>query len=130
MKLQSLERGETKDCAVISMALILGIPYNKSHAMFAKCGRLFRTGTWVNKVNGVLHEFGVKHKRYNQFEIDEMAKKVGLKDITFKTVSPILKTGKKYLMISRKHSAAIIDRKIVDWAEGTDRKVIGLVEIL
>jgi hypothetical protein len=129
VKNRSLERGETNDCAVISMTLVTGEPYDKVHSLFAKCGRIFREGVWPKVANGVMHELGVKYYRYNKEEITEMGKKVGLTTVLFTNVHNILKEDTRYLMISRRHSAAIIDKKVVDWSEGTNRAVIGLVEI-
>ena len=118
MKARSRGRGETKDCSVISMALVAGIPYDESHALFAKCGRLFRHGTSAKKVDGVFYELGIKHKRSN------------IEGMTFQTILCTLKSEGKYLLISKKHSVAVINRKIVDWAENEDKEVIQLVEIL
>lgn len=129
VKNRSLERGETNDCAVISMTLVTDIPYDKVHSTFAKCGRNFRKGVWQNTVNGTMHELGVKSYRYDQHEIEAMGKKAGLTTVLFTNVYKILKENTKYMMISRRHSAAIINKKVVDWSEGTNRKVLGLVEI-
>lgn len=126
VKADSRARKETKDCSVISMAIVLGIPYAKSHEAFAKCGRLYRAGTSAIRVNGVLYHFGVKYRRYNKFEVQEMSNSL----LTFKTIPVILKPKGKYLLISKKHSAAVIDRKVVDWSAGSDREVVSLVEIL
>ena len=129
MKATSISVGETKDCSVISMALAVKITYQKSHEAFAKCGRQFRTGTWTNKVNGVLYELGIRHTRYNQFEIAEMARNVGLARLTFRNVSAVLKQDRNYLVLSKNHSAAIMGKKVVDWSAGTNKEVVSLEEI-
>jgi hypothetical protein len=118
MKDRSRGRGETKDCSVISMALVAGITYDESHALFAKCGRTFRHGTSAKKVDGVFYELGIKHKRSN------------IEGMTFQTILCTLKPEGKYLLISKRHSAAVINRKIVDWSDNEDKEVVTLVEIL
>ena len=128
MKIQSRSRGETKDCSVISMAIILDKSYNEVHSMFARCGRRFRTGT--DRVIGlkVLYEFGINYRCFGWDDINEMTKNYG-STITFKNVSPLLSPHSRYLVKSDKHVAAFINGSFRDWSANTEREVASLIEL-
>ena len=51
---------ETKDCTVIAVSVVCGIPYEEAHALLAKAGRKPRKGTSVVLYHNVIRR-QVKH---------------------------------------------------------------------
>lgn len=128
--IQSKSRNETNDCSVIAMSIVLRKPYDEVHEMFARCGRKYREGVWQTIVLGVLYEFDVDFRRYNRFDVEDIGERhLGQKIMTFKQILPVLDPCGRYYASSRKHAAAIVGGKVLDWAKDTEKTVISLIEI-
>jgi hypothetical protein len=105
--------GETNDCHVRALALVLGISYQESHKLHEELGRKPGTPTTYGICNELVKRFGMKR-------ID-----IWRKGESFKARYPTVKQfvwdhpKGKYLVHRNGHAFAIIDGIVHDWQYGT-----------
>lgn len=99
--------GETRDCAVIALAVVTGLQYEDIHARLKKHGRRARCGTGYPVQKKVLTELG-----YALHDIS------GYYDgASVRSIAPMLPDRGTFLIRTHKHVVGVKDGVVHDWSE-------------
>lgn len=114
---------ETNDCAVMSLALVTGVPYTTAHSELAKQGRKPRHGTHTYKTHAALKALG-----FEAVEIDSSffihrypkAHQIlrGLTSHHPQRFNKVWADGCHYLMQNHGHIWAVLNGVNHDWSAG------------
>lgn len=104
--------GETKDCHVRALALVLGISYDESHQIHKEEGRVDGKPTFYSTSQKISTRFGLAPVRYENTKYGRDG------DPTIKQFVWDHPKG-KYLVHRSGHAFAVIDGVVHDWNRGT-----------
>lgn len=107
----SRAKNETNDCAVRAVAVVTGLPYDEIHWKFYKRGRKPRRGVRNSVTYSVVKALGYKFVPYTA-----QAKTV----VTLKRELPLWGS---FLVLTNGHIVGIRDRKVIDWAVTSRKRV-------
>ena len=117
----STAKGETKDCTVKALTAATGLSYDECHAALAKTGRRNRKGCqWWSQGPKAAESLGYNMRRMDRSEYRAKTMITAGKDRA-------LRSGRFVIQVSR-HVAAVVDGTVIDWSEGTRRRVQDIYE--
>lgn len=111
--------GETRDCAVIALAVVTGEGYPKIHEMLRKAGRRARCGTQWNHSRLVLKQLNLQAQEITHF----------YEGASIRSIAPQLPDRGNFLIRTHKHLAAVKDGVIQDWSEEKKLYVQGIYKV-
>lgn len=114
---------ERNDCAVASVAIASGIPYEKVREAYRKAGRRARCGAWTYTTEKALKLLGVQVKQATEKYLRKGGK-------TLRTLERVLDPNKRYLIRVSGHMVAGINGRIEDTERASLRRVIEVQEVL
>ena len=121
MATASRAHGEHRDCTVKALTAATGLPYDECHAALAKTGRKNRKGChWYVQGPKAAESLGFNMRRMDRSEYRAKTMITAGRDRA-------LRSGHFVIQVSR-HVAAVVDGKIIDWSEGTRRRVEDIYE--
>lgn len=114
---------ETKDCAVISIAIVAGLTYVAAHNLFEQEGRKPRATTLSHQVDQVLKRLNIDTE-----DVTKQWRAQGAK--TIRTLGRVAANHKgTYLAFTRDHIMAIKDGAIHDWLTGHLHRITQVVKL-
>lgn len=119
---------EAQDCAIMSIATILGgteMDYYRVHAKFAAMGRKPRTGVRVEMIMRVMVELGIQHDHGVTYKATPEL----LQPKTVKKATGIYREG-KYLFFVKAHVLACVDGVVYDWTRNRHHRIQGIWRII
>lgn len=113
LKAASDKMRETKDCAVMAVAVAGDLTYEDAHCLMELCGRKPRTGTHYWSTCKALKFLDIKTE-----DCTELFKMMGAK--TVRTLGRVMRgrKGVSYLVRTSHHIFTVKDGEICDWTEG------------
>lgn len=125
---------ESRDCAVIAIALVCDSSYEAALALTKKFGRKSNAGLGSTAIIAAIKETGAHLTKVDPGRIISKYPGVhsNLKHITSRHPSrfhEVWKNGKTYIAFVRKHCFAIIDGENHDWSANRSKHVEELYEI-
>lgn len=117
----SKANGEHRDCTVKALTAATGLTYDECHAALAKTGRKPRKGChWYIQGPQAAKALGFTMRRMDRSEYRAKTMITAGRDRA-------LRSGRFVVQVSR-HVAAVVDGKVIDWSEGTRRRVEDIYE--
>jgi hypothetical protein len=115
---------ETKDCAVIAVAIAAGLTYRASHALLAQAGRKPRSTTQRTQIKQALKLLSIKTENVTVRYRHRMGAK------TIRTLGRVMADRKGiYLAYTHDHIMAIKDGVIHDWLDGRLHRITRVVKL-
>lgn len=130
----SYSEGETNDCSVKAVALVVGCTYAAAKAALAARGRKDRKGAYTSDILAAIRSFGKTTLCISSREImsryPEPHRSV-LKNITTHHPRRFNKVWPKgaYLLFSKRHVSACINGELHDWAVNSAKRVVAIYEV-
>lgn len=98
---------EKHDCAIIALCIITGESYPKIHEMLRVAGRRRRCGTYNVQTQAVLSQLG--------YRITDVTRQYTERSV--RAIGPTLPKDKKFMILVSKHISAVVNGRVIDWAE-------------
>jgi len=118
----SKAKGEDRDCTVITVAEIAGVPYEKAHNAMAKAGRRPRRGARVHEMMKALQQLGIKTSP-GVSGLHTVRRDLNMADRKKLTVNMIEKNrlfeDGSYIGVTANHVFAIRNGVVRDWCRGS-----------
>lgn len=113
--------GERRDCALLSVAVVTGIPYKVIHEAFTLSGRVSGRGSTKGQILSSLERLGVRFR----------SKSSGWEAKTLVTLErdPFFKNG-DFVVLVRNHALPVIDGEVLDHYKGKRSRIQSVIQIL
>jgi hypothetical protein len=118
---------DTNSCSIIATAAATDLPYKLVSDAFEVAGRKHRHGAHLPVIKKALESLGCvfdwhKPGRYVKDYVHS-------NKLTFNNCERLLDVRKRYIVIGKRHMAALKDGKVIDWAEGRRMHIDDVIEI-
>ncbi len=114
-------KGEHRDCTVKALTAATGLSYDECHKALADTGRKPRKGChWYIQGPIAANALGFNMRRLDRSEYRCKTMITAAKDRA-------LRSGRFVVQVKR-HVAAVVDGNVVDWSEGTRRRIEDIYE--
>ena len=117
----ALELGETNDCGVRALALVCGIPYQTARLALRTHGRKPCDGVYTFQLDKALTEFCKPKPRRFVYQSNG-------RQYTPISIAKAYPKG-RFLLYSSGHVMAMVDGKILDWADGRRLRIKAIQEV-
>ena len=122
MSLKASAHGETNDCTVRALTASTGLDYDDCHAQLKKQGRKNRKGChWFTEGPKAAEALGFTMRKMNRSEYRAKTMITAERDRNLRSGS--------YCVLVRGHVAALVDGKVIDWAQGRRHIIKAVYEV-
>jgi hypothetical protein len=132
-----LGTGRTRDCTVVAMTIVTGLPYATCHEALKAAGRRDRTGTYKHQQQLAYESLGYVWREWTSHEVVDLISSYPKKGIAGLTTHQPRRFPKAWaphshkalLLYSRGHVSAYCDGVVQDWAINRAKQIYLVVEI-
>lgn len=129
--------GRTKDCTVVALTIVTGLPYAECHAALKAAGRIDGRGCYMDVQLKALRTLGFVARRWSSREVCELIlsyPKKGIAGLTTHQPRRFPKAwaphaAKSLLLYTRGHVSAMKDGVVQDWAINKAKQVYEVWEV-
>jgi hypothetical protein len=115
---------ETKDCAVIAIAIVADLTYMNAHSLLRRTGRKPQATTCIEQIHQALKLLNIKTRDVTKQYRDTLGAK------TIRTLGRVMADRKGvYLAYTCDHIMAIKDGVIHDWLDGHLHRITQVVKL-
>jgi hypothetical protein len=123
----SMAFNECRDCSVVAVAAVTGLPYAEVHAVFASLGRKSKYGVSTYIIRKAVEQLGFQHQQIAPYHF------IGQYPGVHKTLQSVTThhcdrfpgawaDGQSYLIYTAGHVGAIVNGVNIDWTRGKAKR--------